>query len=137
MADLSIAQLLSLIQENIQRSYEYVEETSAIARSDGEYAVALAVDSLELELPVDISLVEVDQDPRDFVKQTEGMNAFQVASLLIDSPNFSPDYRARIKNIARLTLLEEIEAKTDQDAKEEEDESEPKDKRKDDGSQER
>ncbi len=97
MPDLSLAQLLAMLQDNLQRSYDYVEDLAALDRQNGEQSVVLSVHEMEIDLPVSVQLVESTEDIGQMIAATEAMSAYQIAKLRVDMPSAPPELRAALR----------------------------------------
>jgi len=100
MSEVSLAQLISIIQDNIQRSYEYVEDIAELSRQDTEQAVTMAVNTLDIELPVSCSVEDKEIDLNDIKNAASSGNAFDISALRLVAPTINPAFTSDLRKEA-------------------------------------
>lgn len=103
MADLSFAQLIAVMHDNLQRSYELIEDLTVLDRDEeGLQKVVVALSEAEVELPISIKLNEQKVRASTVLKRTENMSAYELAQMRVDMPTMDPSLKAAVREQLKL-----------------------------------
>ena len=111
MSDINLAELIALLQDNIQRSYEYVEDIVEIGREGPDHAVTMAVDKLNIEIPVSCSLVESEVDISGIEKKAVSGSPFEISALRLQTPSMSAAMSKSLRAKAIAKHVQSFEAR--------------------------
>ncbi|MGV6840213.1 MAG: hypothetical protein ACWA40_08480 [Planktomarina sp.] len=109
MRDLSIAQLSALMHDNLQRSYELIEDLTVLDRDeDGSQKVVIALSEAEVEVPVALKFSEKKVRASTIMSQAKNMSAYELAQLRVDMPTANPAMKANLREHFNLTHAKEV-----------------------------
>jgi hypothetical protein len=95
---LGLAQFIAVIQDGLQRSYDFIEDVAEGGREGRPQDVLLTVSEVALSLPVEWSLRPAAVDMRAI--ETPTTTAYELERLLLDMPMADPELRKVIREEA-------------------------------------
>jgi hypothetical protein len=95
---LGLAQFIAVVQDGLQRSYDFIEDVAEGGREGRPQGVLLTVSEVALSLPVDWSLRPAAVDMRPIEAATT--TAYELDRLLLDMPMADPELRKTIREEA-------------------------------------
>lgn len=99
---LSLAKLVALVQDQVQKSFEYSEHMSVVGRDSDQSDLRMNLSEAEVELPIEFGLDEVGVSS-DHLKKliTEG-NSIDIANKLLSLPSLNKEFEFALKD--RMTI---------------------------------
>lgn len=99
---LNLAELVVLIQDQIQKSFEYGEHMSTIGRNSDQSDLRISVSEAEIELPIKFTVDEVGISSGQLKKLITDGNSIDIANKLLSLPSLSKELEFLLKD--RMTI---------------------------------
>lgn len=108
MSEFSLSQLLAILQDNIQRSYEHSETLAALDREGNAEKITMALDRVEVEIPIVARFSETMQVSSEVFAKLEGLTAYELANARVDLPTATPSLRRAVQDQIALVSARDI-----------------------------
>lgn len=107
---LSLAELTALVQDQIQKSFEYGEQIATIGRDSDHSDLRMKLCEAEVDLPVEFTLDEVGVSPDQIKALIADGNAIDISSELLGLPKVDKKFEFALKDRMTIDTLSKIHA---------------------------
>ncbi len=99
---LSLAELVALVQDQIQKSFEYAEHMSVVGRDSDQSALRMNLSEAEVDLPIEYDLEEADVSSEQMKELLTEGSSIEVANRLLSLPGLNKEFEFALKD--RMTI---------------------------------